>query len=751
MKTRVPVYDYNVLPVDVVTEQMGGAGDAAKAAGLQDQAKALGALSSQKTQRINQEQQNISRQNANLAQRLSDFNNYLNMGLNTSVAAFQQYAKQQGIEEANSYLNDRQAEIVKVQNNDKLTAEEKILRINDIRFGLKEKYDSIYGTAYNTTVKADFNNEVQLNAAKMAMWVKEMSGDDPETFKKNWRTYTADALKIAPDDASKLIQQRAYDRTGMQVYQTLYRSKMAQLKKQGESNYKVAVKDLHNAYINYLQMGDIGKADEVKAQYEKVIDIRVASGKLTEDEAASKKRQFATEGFIAKNRWDFDQALDEGKAPEFYTAFLKKVGTKDFLVYDPRKIQAHRTYMEKALETEFDAVADRIEKSLEEGVQPPMEELKRLDKYKMWGDADRINALSVKLASATVVKETKNLPLSEQIQNVEPPRDGDTPEEIAVKKQIMKDVEKRKTEAAKDPIGLLYKEGFVSNPVTLNFKDAMDPKNMDEFLKKLDIRSRHVAIANAKYDTTKPLFFTENEMQTFKSILEGDSPATQKLAIIKSILSLPNGVQKIAFNQIDKKLGLAGEVSRLIIDGRDSTAALVLDGNNLIKQPQFQNIKKDLQTEVVSNIPVPIALSPKNAEKSVNAVMSVYAQLSLNKARADISEYKTPEEIDKDLLNEAINMVFGPKTSDGYFAPYGVDGDDFDDWVDYIRGDNVWDDNAQTLPPIMNSSDTDTIQAVLSNSYPVRISGNKYKFIYRGKQLQTPEGETYILEYKKVD
>jgi hypothetical protein len=51
----------------------------------------------------------------------------------------------------------------------------------------------------------------------------------------------------------------------------------------------------------------------------------------------------------------------------------------------------------------------------------------------------------------------------------------------------------------------------------------------------------------------------------------------------------------------------------------------------------------------------------------------------------------------------------------------------------------------------MNSSDIDTIQAVLSNSYPVRISGNKYKFIYRGKQLQTPEGETYILEYKKVD
>ncbi len=710
----IPKYKREQINADVVTEKMDGAADAAAAAGHAGVAAAGNQLSVQQGQRTNWEI-------GSLADRLNDFSRGLDHYMSMD-------AEKMGTDAANKKLVKKQNAIRQIKSNPNLTPEQQHEAITKERVDVNEDFISVYGQAYNNAVKADYTNELVIQSAESAQYAAQVSMGDPEMFKEGFRSYIDAALEGAPDDASRLVTSRAYERAGVAMYKKLYTARAAQAKAEAKDRFNVAEQTYKDQYVNAVTRGDVFAADEAMTGYNANQASGTDAGYISTIEATDNIAQLGEIGEQEHAKIIFENATNAGQGMEVYYLFREQYESGNFDHWKPGKAETIMRSMKSDLNEKADLLTDEILTTLDEGHVPSLSDTQEVESYLPFLSASKQAKLEKAKYGAIVLRAFEGTPLTERevMLTAELAKDDLDATEIVGLNKALDVTRKQLATAKKDNILLGAENGLYKlQPLT--------PETITAGLVK--DRAQQAVIAAGEYNTAQK-FFTENETTIFSDFVNNKATTNdEKIALIGALNASPR--PDIVYAQLTKKgAALFTGVGGLMREGKGKLASQVLSGDQFLREGSITTDREELRYSVSEGFSNALFFS--GAGDSEMAIKTVEAQ-SAYYALQDGA--KSDGKIANSHIKDAIKAVMGESGEYNdmtFFAPSGTDPDDVEDYFDDL----------EAADPILGVAPEHTLD-IIKDSQIVHVGGGEFMLFNDGVRLENPDQTTYIIKYIK--
>ncbi len=764
----LPTYKRGAVEAPSVTSQTTGMAEGAESGAYAQIADALG-------NQANAQKQTTNLYHQDLNSRLNDFDQYANktaQNVNQSLGII-------GASEANKDLDKRRHEINQIKQDPNLTQEIKDLSIDMLSRDLSSDYVTAYGAAYNTTMKADYSNSIALDVYEKVTYASNTASGDPETFKTLYNEYVNEAMALAPDDATRLIAQRAYDKGGLNEFEKLFKIKDAKYKKRATENSAVLLQKLERDFLNTTtdesRGGPIGKAAEYVAKIGAIVDADVVAGRYSKEKGDWYMEKLKNKAEVITYTGEFDQKVGTGNDIAVYTSYngAKKAGALGhWAVSDHNALKSH---METSLARTAKNQVTEIDEQMKIGIPPTKQQLANIEVYKDFIPTAQRDSLIEYQNLIGILDDSNKKPIDQSIAELEDSKRTLTEaSDIAATDKAIGLLKKRKTAAGKDPI-----EYSKSHPATAQIKIGELPLDdlTDPLLRaSLQKRIADADFVNKTYNTQDAAqIFTNAELQTVSDNLLSLSP-DDRVEALYNIVGPLKGTSyekqlKIDLDKIDKDLG--------------NTIYILQENNNINPNDRVEVSKKVYQGSKLKD--TALGTTYKMESQKVRIALAGYSDEDKDRIMGMVDDYyKSAVQIDYDLaavkatgtegdefkldgsdrnsylskkrLNEAISKVIGP-VYDGTVAPHGVSETKWG----YFKQHLTDSDYSFQVAPIkvqetsfameFDGKDSQEVyKNMLNDSQLIHIGGNKYRAynISNGKYLVTPGGKPYIIEYQDM-
>lgn len=704
----IPKYNKQNIDAGTVTRQTTGMASAAEAQGQAGVAQAQRGLAAQHGQRAGQEL-------ASFANRLDQFARTLDHTLNVT-------AKQQAANKASNDILKMKNDIRTIEEDPKLDDATRAQRIDEKRIRLKDMHTSVYSAAYANGVQADFNNQITIDAAEKAVEAANASKHNPEMFKEAYRQYEKELIDSAPDTASRLVAQQAFDKEGLSTYKRLYKSSMANMDKEAKKNFEIASGQLKTQYENEMTNGDIDAANETQVQYNAMNQSAASRGYITQTEAVDNGYKLNVGAQQIQTQTVFNEAFDAGQGTVAYEQIKSMSDAGKFNHWEPSKRKALLTGMETKITQRATDVYKRVETSFTNGDMPTEREMQEAQRYLPYMSEKNQRMYNIQKKATEVYYGIRDEKLPVQVTEVSSMsnREDLSFDERTIVAGLNKIVNQKVAKAKSDPIALGNEEGL--------FKaDHISPATSTAAM--MEKRYLEAGSAATQYGFGEKFFTKSEEAQIKDFMVDPTIPAKSKLEFITKIDQGTNGNSSVAFEQMNKKgSSLFAAAGDLVNDKRPALALNVLKGQQFFNEGTLEINSKDLQVDISDSFGNSFFLAGQgDAAKSKAAVQGLYA-------------YYVAQGEDPDIEDVAEEVLGSKSTFNGqdFYAPTGVDADEVVDFFEDLAPDK--------MVPIMGVTADETANAI-NRSKPLHVGKGRYQFVFQGMTLQNIDGTPYELEY----
>ncbi len=652
--------------------------------------------------------------------------------------------KHKGMYDAQSDLVDQQNQIRAIENSvdqGAMSRSDADQAIRATRLESRSIFTGIYGDAYNTVTDTYYNNTARQDAVKKADQAAQSAKMNPEIFKASWKTYTENAIADAPNDESKLIQERYYNEVGLKMYKALNGAQTRATTKAVQTGTKNVLKDLKETHKGAIHSGQSQLADESQNATFALIDQNVNAGYTTPEAAQKQKTEFVTGSLMETYETEFDQMIKTGQGnPVQYMESVKKTIQTDanFLSYDAEKRKKLVDHMDTKLRQEAKRLNDDVIVSLESGKDPHPDETKKLKQYAPYLSLQERQKLKEADGYNTVYQTIKDAPLALQKKFIEAAEKSKGADSVRSSKKLTNIYNKKLKKAQDNPVGLAEEEGLFDH-VELD-----SPEN-------LNLRATQAHQAQDKYRTegVQAKFFTPQEVEDISMSWEGTT-AEGKQKIIQFYSGIEDKeMRKIAQKQIQEKNKIMGGLFVLQDQHKTQASLEAIEGAQAIQDNLPQYKMTDLNLEINDVLTDFVGFADLgDVQRMKETITAIYAAKHIRAGNE--------KGIDSDQVKLATEAVLGVQIDGGWFggsteyAPTGVTEDQYTNWRESLSGalsrfdlPLVKDHNREGTDDVLEDAQAVKVQDTYQGSDHI----TRYKFRYQNAWLTNQAGEIYVLDY----
>jgi hypothetical protein len=547
----------------------------------------------------------------------------------------------------------------------------------------KESVYTIYGQAYNTTRKATYTAQLEMDISKKSDELSAQFQDDPQGYQNAMQGYMKGLKDETPDSSIEASLSISGEKLISTQFNKLQQVKIKKQQKADLVTYEVFKGQKQSQLINAIIDGDTKTADLIKHQMEEMTTSLMTSGTLSDDkyiEDVAENDYIIKSGVItgmvqkSLNNNDIEEAEDLYKEfgkkipPGFTAAQHKTVKTSlRTQIAGAKKEQRASAKEQKELANE---ALDNVIKVLNNGKTPT----------KIPSDEDMKNASPSKVKKLkNIVKANEQLDKYRDLTLIEQEvkfremksKETGTPLDVDVQKELEQIINNRRTAWNSDPISQGQIEGMYQ-PVEIKMED---PNIVDNLMTRF--RQSKINIDEAGQGAWHLL--TKSEADFFGNYLGDNSGATieEKQQFISTLKTFPDEVSDKLYKQIGKKRAynfvFAGNLSKI---GNDNAAQVAMQGANAdVKLPE--GIKQDIQTKLGG------IFRGQKADEYNTMVKGIqdYAK-GLTMRGVEVSDGILNSSID-DIFEQTIGKV-NKYNNMNVVLPFGVEESSFEDWLDNI-------------------------------------------------------------------
>jgi len=570
----------------------------------------------------------------------------------------------------------------------------------------KENVYTIYGQAYNTTRKATYSAQLEMDISNKSAELAELHKDNPNAYNSAMQGFMKGIEKETPDSAIKASLAITGGKLISKQTDALTVKHNKATKDTQLATYEVHRNKTNSDIINAALSDDTKTVDLLKAKRETYIRTLRDTGVITEAkmiEDLADNNYTINRGIITQGIQQLVDEKDWEAAEKIITKFDKKI--PDGYSYDQwqktsnalnnayargKKLESYDT--KKVTTTANKSVKDKTDR-IKQGVNDGSEVVSKEDLA--LADADVREDYETESKWATYSKSLAPYSLLE-LEATSTKIKADTKlseQDIKVQKKFDAYIKEVRAGYKKDAISQGEKLGNYepTNPITLDMPD-------DEFIAGMNERfnQRGINVSNAGNeagDMLKP-----DEAVAMKDYLESADQTTQ-LQVLNKISSLPKEQSEVIYKQLDKKGAYVySAAGTLLQQGQTKVAQAILTGN--IPGLEVATEKSFSGTTFTKLL----GLIGEHSVESRNDKTKVVEMYH----KGMLAEDKLTS------VTEAVEAIYG-KINDysgrEFFMPVGVGKTDFDTWIDKyelkgepklteeIRGmnDTFWDSDLQLV------------------------------------------------------
>jgi hypothetical protein len=615
----------------------------------------------------------------------------------------------------------------------------------------KENVYTIYGQAYNTTRKATYSAQLEMDISNKSAELASKFKYDPQGYQNEMQGYMKGIDKETPDSAIKASLAISGEKLISNQTAKLTNAKIERQSKADLATYEVYKEDKQSQLINSIISGDTKSADIIKHQMDEMTTSLLHSNTLSDEkfiEDTAENQFIIKSGVVTGLVQKYIDGGDTESAEEMIKEFNKEI-PPGFTSKQHKTVKSSlRTIMagakkeERAKAKELKEIANdeldntiKVLKSNKQVTKLPSDStIKNASpsKRKQLNNIIEANAVLDKFRDLTIVEKEAELRKMKA-------KEKGTGLDVDVEKELEAMIKEEKAAWDKDPISQGEVEGMYKG-VEIEIGD-------EDLIPNLQTRLRQSKMNIDEAGQGAWNILTASEADYFGNYLGDNSNATieEKQSFIATVNSAGDEVATKIYKQIGKKNAynfvFAGQLSQF---GNDEAAQVAMQGANAdVKLPE--GFKQDLQVKLGG-----IFRGQKAGEyNTMLKGLQDYAK-GLTMRGVEVTDGVLSTSID-DVFEQTIGKV-NKYNNSNVILPHGVETDKFEAWLDDI----IIKDR-----PILQEGLRDTTDSFMKGNHQLHYYGNgQYKiwndnggngFYERASNDQeSPDfNKPYILDWNK--
>lgn len=608
----------------------------------------------------------------------------------------------------------------------------------------QESVYTVYGQAYNSTRKATYLADTEINIKNKSDELAIKFKSDPDGYLNEMDGY----LKGVRDETKVPDIEMAIGLTSKKVLDNTY-NKLSLAKQEEETNFQRVKFEEYaglksSELINALSSRDIKSADLIRHSLDEYTTSLLQDGVITDAEYLKMTKDFEftvnkgvleneVSGFVDEKNMngakkivdDFNKEIPKGYTPDQY----KKVQASINTIYNQALVK------QKAERVEYET---SIKKDLRDGISVydsgkiPFNS-EQLDRMAMQLNPEDRRDYELSKQSYEIISKFDNLPLEEQqtyINKLESQQTG-TKLSVDVLGKMKKVLNDKSSAAKNDPISLSIKDGLnkPTEAISIN-NDAM--RNGD-ILKE---RAKMANVNIIKYGKGADLLLTDEEAKSLTSFVQSPTTATSDiLAMIDTIeTNVPDNADAI-YRQINKKgAKLFSYVGGLVKTGNKEVAQNILTGNLIRQENKNAIMTKDVINDFNSEVGNALMYAGQGQREALMEATLSYAAYIAERT-GELGEYADGKQALKGVLGG-----IGQRNDQNYILPFGKTEDDLEDYISELTPD--------MFPKEFKGMTKENAVKVIQDGQLISVGNGKYMVKYMNGFLYEAGNKPYILELK---
>jgi len=600
-------------------------------------------------------------------------------------------------------------------------------------------YDKAYKdaghTAYSLKTKADAKDYADNLVIELSK--NPETRNNPEVFRKTYQKYSQAILADSPDEYSKAIAQQT-----LSVYEDATANNLAKDRqevtfKQDKETYIAGLKLLESEFVEAVKNKEDDKIIQLSEQIASLQERAIAEKWVTEESVKVFGKEIAQKAYTDKTIVEFKEAMENGKAEKYIESFEKK---KHSGIYDEQeKIKVKNLMLseyskklklikaDQSLNTKQNTITvDEAIKVNKDGKIPTNEK-----------DADKaVLTLSEKkqheyfMAKAVRAEVSKNQHLSFlEIEEKLNEREADKTQsafDVELTKELRATFNAKKTLAKKDHISLAVQDEIISDEGIVSWDDVS----------MLSGRILQSDMASDQYGTPANYLKLAEVDGIVSKMNDIETTVDEKMEFLESIEAIIPENSDVAYRQLFKKgAGTYAFAGNMLTNGNKEVARLSILGKNadVALEPDFQNTLKNKLAGVYGGY------GSDTFNQNYQGILSYAKGLALNGEPTDDFEA---------IVTNSIGEI-ETYNNKKVIIPYGVDKDDFEDWLDGIEipGRPILSKGLQDMTDMFATGNYQLHHAG-SGKYYVKIVNDGSSYFARDTEDKT---KPFVLDYKQKD
>lgn len=524
------------------------------------------------------------------------------------------------------------------------------------------------------------------------------------------------------------------------------------LKKLEENETAETNKFLENTLIDatnaaYTNNNDVAAAQRI--EFVKKVDQQISNGLITAEEGRRRKDNF--DSAVRQNVFvgAMDRIIANGEfesAKQYLSDF--SVGTyKDFGTDERDQIAAKMSQRLNAAMSKRDAM-DKAK--LKFGKKQIEDAIFVLDNDKDPGDVMGLMSLASQIDAVAETDLAEKLASSYKKNQARGQFKFYTPREmdaIITKYEGKKKFTREEVELLDDVKKLKSRTEKMINDDPLQLgRDLGLTQQTNPF--DIEARQQEVDIVNAHYGISTVPALTPEEMGVFKENFE-TADYTKKTEMVTQVSLFDKSTAQATYAQMAKNgMGAFAMAGSHMLEGRKEVARDIMYGTEVAKaNPSI--ISKEVAP--VTTMKIASGLSQMAGHDMKAVYQSIAYHYAARMANQDVSTGwfggvgEGEVALDEEVLDESIKAVIGEPLSRNdktFFAPAGVDGGDFDDWLDDITVDDI-----RKSGGFMGINEEDW-DSVYRNAQLFNVKNGVYRLRLAGKFIAKEDGTPFEIRYE---
>jgi len=608
----------------------------------------------------------------------------------------------------------------------------------------KESVYTIYGQAYNSTRKATYLADTEIDIKNKSNELAIEHKNDPDAYMASMDGYLEGIKKetnipdieMALGISSSKVVSNTYNKLATKKQNddiTLQRAKFTQYAGLKSSEL-----------INAISSGDLKSADLIRHSLDEYTTSLMTDGVISDSEYITmiSDFEFTINKGVAENELngllqdgdiagaksvvdEFNKEIPKGYTPNQYSkvkASLNKIYNNAY-----SKIKAEK----KIYDTKVKGYLKDGSAVYDAGKIPVNSE--ELDRLSLTLSEDERKDFELSKQAFGIISEFEELSLPEQQAEVNKLESSEKGSKFSVDiiGKLKKVMSEKTTMSKKDPISLSVAEGL--NEPTESISLSNDIATNSDILMK---RQQMSGINMSKYGKGADYLLTDEEAKEMTAFITSPTtPIEDILGVINTIeTSVPDSSNAV-YRQLNKKgAKLFSYVGSIVKQGNNQLATNILMGSRIRKENKGAILTKDIMSDFNAEMGNALRYAGSGQREALIEATLSYAAFKAEE-QGELGEYDNG----KEALNGVIGGV-GTRNDQNYILPFGKTEDDIDDYVDDLTPDMFTNE-------FQGMSKENAIR-VIQDGQLISVGNGKYRVKYMNGFLAEAGNKPFILELK---